>query len=291
VTPLERHCGWLLRAYPGWYRRERAGEMLDTLLEASPPGARWPSFRDARSLLIGGLRVRGPLAWCLSISWALLGAAEAGYNFVMSEHVPDAVTPEPLTPGWVGEPNMVAVAAELGALALFLLAVPVLFAGLVRIYRGRLRAGLAAGLTAIAWAWMVGLALMYLLTAESAAVAWVVLLTIPVLVAGLVRLYRRRLRAAGVAAGRTAIAWAGTWMVGLALMYQFANWGPTATPIYSGNCNVGAGCSLAGYRQAVVSWEELAVLAGWLALGAALGLILASTQSLRIRDIRAVSSA
>jgi hypothetical protein len=75
VTPLERHCGWLLRAYPLWYRRERAGEMLGTLLEASPPGRRWPSFRDARSLIIGGLRVRGLLVWCLSILWAGLGAA------------------------------------------------------------------------------------------------------------------------------------------------------------------------------------------------------------------------
>jgi hypothetical protein len=291
VTLLERRCGWLLRAYPGWYRRERAGEMLDTLLAASPPGARWPSFRDARSLLIGGLRVRGPLAWCLSISWALLGAAGAGYNYIFSEHVPDAVTPEPLTAGWVGEPNMIAVADQLGTLAWFLLTIPVLLAGLVRIYQGRLRAGLAAGLTAIAWAWLVGLALMYLLTSGSAAVAWVVVLTIPVLVAGVVRLYRRRLRAAGVAAGLTAIAWAGTWMVGLALMYQAANWGPTAAPIYSGNCNVGAGCVLVGYRHAVVSREELAVLAGWLVLGAALGLVLASTRSLRIRDIRAVGSA
>jgi hypothetical protein len=236
VTPQERRCGWLLRAYPGWYRRERAGEMLDTLLAVSPPGQKWPSFRDAWSLIIGGLRVRGPLAWCLSIPWALVGATGAGYNFILSEHVPDAVTPEALTPGWVGEPNMIAVAAQWGALTWFLL-------------------------------------------------------TIPVLVAGLVRLYRRRLGAAGFATGLTAIAWTGTWMVGLALMYQVANWQPTAAPIWSGNCDVGAGCSLAGYRHAVVSWEELAVLAGWLVLGAAMALILTSTRSLRIREIRAISSA
>jgi hypothetical protein len=118
-----------------------------------------------------------------------------------------------------------------------------------------------------------------------------VLLTIPVLVAGLVRLYRRRLRAAGVAAGLLAIAWAGAWMAGLVLMYKVANWQPTAAPIWSGNCNVGAGCVLAGYRHAVISREELVVLAGWLALGAAMALILASTRFLRIRDIRAISSA
>jgi hypothetical protein len=235
VSALERHCGWLLHAYPGWYRRERAGEMLGTLLEASPPGRSWPSFRDAQALVIGGLRVRGPLAWCLSIPWALLGAAGAGYNFILSQHVPDAVTPEPLTPGWVGEPNMIALAAQWGALTWVLLTIPVLVAGLVRIYRGRLRAGLAVDLAAIAWA--------------------------------------------------------GTWMAGLALMYQVASWQPTAAPIIAGNCNVGSGCWLAGYRHAVVSREELAVMAGWLALGAAMALILASARSLRTRDIRGISSA
>jgi hypothetical protein len=232
VTPLERRFRLLLRAYPAWYRRERAEEMAGTLLEASPPGRRWPSFRDARALVTGGMRVRGPLAWCLSIPWALLGAAGAGYNFILSEHVPDAVYPEALTPGWVGEPNMIALAAQRGALTWFLLTIPVLVAGLVRLHRRKLRADLSAGLAAIAWA--------------------------------------------------------GTWMAGLVLMYQVADWQPTAAPIWSGNCNVGAGCSLAGYRHAVVSWEELAVLAGWLALGAAMALILASTRSLRTRDIRKV---
>src|SRR5262249_42107268 len=89
VTALERHCGWLLRAYPAWYRRERAGEMLGTLLEAAPPGQRWPSRRDARSLVTGGLRLRGLPAWCLSILWAGLGAAGAGYDFILSAHVPE----------------------------------------------------------------------------------------------------------------------------------------------------------------------------------------------------------
>jgi hypothetical protein len=181
-------------------------------------------------------------------------------------------------------------AAGLGAAAWVLLTIPVLVAGLVRIYRERLRAGLAAGVVAIAWAWLAGLAILGVRVSEQAAVAWV-LLTIPVLVAGLVRLYRRRLRAAGLAAGLAAVAWAGTWVVGLALMYQIADWQPTAAAIYAGNCNVGAGCYLAGYRHAVVSREELVVLAGWLALGAAMALILASTRSLRIREIRAVSSA
>lgn len=89
------------------------------------------------------------------------------------------------------------------------------------------------------------------------------------------------------AAGLGALAW----IAGLLLMYQVGNWHPTAAAIWTGNCNEGQGCSLAGYRHAAVSWEELAVLAGWLALGAAMALILASTRSLRTRDIRGISSA
>lgn len=58
MTPLERRNRWLLRAYPGWYRRERGEEMLATLLEASRPGRSRPSLRDARALIMGGLRVR-----------------------------------------------------------------------------------------------------------------------------------------------------------------------------------------------------------------------------------------
>lgn len=287
MSALERHCRWLLHVYPAWYRRERAGEMLGTLLEANAPGRNWPSLRDTLGLIVGGLRVRRPLAPCLSMLWAALGALGAGYNYVLSLHVPEAsylgVQP------WVGESGVIVTAAELGAVAWVLMTIPVLVAGLVRIYRGRLRAGPAAGLVAIAWAWIVGLGLMYLLAAGLGALAWV-LLTIPVLVTGLVRIYRRRLSAAGVAAGLKAIAWAGTWMAGLALMYQIANWHPIAVPIYAGSCNEGQGCSLVEYRHAVISPEELAVLAGWLALGTAMPLILASTRCIGIREIRAISS-
>jgi hypothetical protein len=215
VTRLERHCRLLLRAYPAWYRRERAEEMLGTLLEASPPGRGWPSFRDTRGLIIGGLRVRGLLVWCLSTLWAGLGVLGAGYDFVLSVHVP-----EPTGLGlqtWVGEPGVIVYAAGAGALA------------------------------------------------------WV-LLTIPVLVAGLVRFYRRG-RRAGPAAGLAAIAWGGAWLAGLALMYQVASWQPSAPAVWA--CSKNAGCSLAGYRYAVVSWGELAVVAGWLALGAVMTLILA----------------
>lgn len=67
MTALERRYRWLLCAYPGWYLADRGEEMLDTLLEAaadtrsSPgvPARQWPSAREARTLILGGLRVRG----------------------------------------------------------------------------------------------------------------------------------------------------------------------------------------------------------------------------------------
>ncbi len=58
MTSLERRYRWLLRAYPAWYRQDRGTEMLGTLLEDSPEDRKWPSLRDARALIMGGLRVR-----------------------------------------------------------------------------------------------------------------------------------------------------------------------------------------------------------------------------------------
>lgn len=225
MTSLERHCSWLLRAYPGWYRREQAGEMLATLLEASPPGARWPSLRDARSLVIGGLRVRGPLAWCLSILWAGLGAAGAGYDFILSEHVPQAAYRG--IHQWVGEPEAIYLAAVLGALV-----------------------------------WL--------------------LLTIPVLVAGFVRIRRRWLRAGASDAGWFAgCLWAGAWATGIALMFPIANWQPLAPAVLA--CSKNQGCALAGYHYAVVSRGDLAIFAAWLALAAAMTLMLALAGRHRVR--------
>jgi hypothetical protein len=83
VTRLERRCRWLLFAYPAWYRRRRAREMLGTMLETSPPGGRWPSFRDTRSLVAGGLRVRG-WVWLLSMLWVAAGAVGTGYDFYIT---------------------------------------------------------------------------------------------------------------------------------------------------------------------------------------------------------------
>ncbi len=208
MTPLERRCQLLLRAYPAWYRRERAGEMLGTLLEASAPGRRWPSLRDARSLVIGGLRVRGALVWCLSMLWVAVGAAGAGYVFILSAHVPDAVYIGIALPSWVGESDATYVAGQLGAMAWLLLTIPVLVAGLVRLRQ-------------TPW------------------IFW----------------------------------WALAWVAGLALAFPVADWQPSAPAVWA--CSGNQGCALAGYRYAVVSWGELAVFAGWLALGAAMVVILA----------------
>jgi hypothetical protein len=55
---LERRARTLLRAYPADYRRDRADEVIGTLLEATPAGRSFPSARDARALIAGGVRAR-----------------------------------------------------------------------------------------------------------------------------------------------------------------------------------------------------------------------------------------
>jgi hypothetical protein len=209
VTPLERRCRWLLRAYPAWYRRERAGEMLGTLLEASPPGARWPSFRDARALVTGGLRVRG-WTWLLSMLWVVIGAGAAIYATVTFSHpgygegllIPPTIQ-------WPGEPQVI---IDVGVIA---------------------------------------------------EVAWV-LLPVPVLVAGFVRIRgwrpRNWLRVAG---------WAGSWAAGLALMDQAAEWAAAG--------EVG--------NRGVLSVGELAICAAWLMLGAVMTWILAAPAPPRARCV------
>jgi len=68
VTALERRCRRLLRAYPAAYRRERGEEILGTLLENTPPDRRWPSWREGRALVSGGLRVRSGLNQLLTVA-------------------------------------------------------------------------------------------------------------------------------------------------------------------------------------------------------------------------------
>lgn len=60
MSGLEARYRRLLRAYPAWYRQDRGEEMLDTLMEAAGTARSWPSARDTRALVLGGLRTR---AW------------------------------------------------------------------------------------------------------------------------------------------------------------------------------------------------------------------------------------
>ena len=62
MASLEDMYRRLFVAYPSDYRSEHEEEILTTLLEAAEPGRRWPSLREARGLLVGGLRTRAMTA-------------------------------------------------------------------------------------------------------------------------------------------------------------------------------------------------------------------------------------
>jgi hypothetical protein len=73
MTGLSRGYRRLLLAYPSAYRRERGDELLDTLLEAAPPGRTRPTAREALDLLRHGLRARlGRPASRSVVTWAVL---------------------------------------------------------------------------------------------------------------------------------------------------------------------------------------------------------------------------
>ena len=172
MTGLERHCRWLLCAYPAWYRRERSGEMLGTLLEASAPGRRWPSFRDARALVIGGLRVRG-WTWLLSMVWVAAGAVITGYIFYAT--TPNYISADIDGTGIIGfsaGPAAVQIVAVLASVAWLALPLPVLIAGFIRLRGWRP----ANWLRTAAWAgaWIAGAALLVLARAggNSPEVGW-----------------------------------------------------------------------------------------------------------------------
>ena len=158
MTPLERRCRWLLRAYPAWYRRDRAWEMLDTLLEASQPGQSWPSLRDARALVTGGLRLRG-WTWSLSMLWVVAGIVSTGYTFYL--------TTKPYTwadydvgigiQGWSTDPVAVQTAIVLATVASLALPLPALIAGFIRLRGSRPRRW--PRIAAWAGAWIAGFAL------------------------------------------------------------------------------------------------------------------------------------
>jgi hypothetical protein len=139
--------------------------MLGTLLEASPPGARWPSFRDARALLFGGLRARG-WTWLLSLLWVAIGAGGAIYaivNFSYGDYGQGFMW----MIQWYGEPQLIIDVAATALPVWALMSAPVLIAGFVRIRGRRSRNWLRA----VGWAgsWVAGLVLMNQLTDLAAA--------------------------------------------------------------------------------------------------------------------------
>ncbi|HEY1820579.1 MAG TPA: PadR family transcriptional regulator [Trebonia sp.] len=157
VTRLERCCRLLLLAYPAWYRRRRGEEMLGTLLAATAPGVRWPCFGDARTLITGGLRVRG---WTslLSMLWVAAGTVITCYLFYNSTKPYTWADVDLGIPGWSTTPQAVQIAVVLAIVVWLALPIPVLVAGFVRL-RGW-RPG--NWFRAVAWAgaWIAGLALM-----------------------------------------------------------------------------------------------------------------------------------
>lgn len=127
MSALEWRCRWLLRAYPAWYRHQRGEEMLGTLMDASPAGRRWPSPRDIRAMIIGGLRVRASqhqrlstpvnlrLAGLLGVALALLWLIgnNLGSDIMFWAHVYPAATPAGL--GEQAAASLLALAAVLAA--------------------------------------------------------------------------------------------------------------------------------------------------------------------------------
>lgn len=135
---------------------------------AGAPGGRWPSFRDARALIVETLRVRG-WVWRLSMLWAVIGAGGALYGFVGATV---GCTTRLCTDEefwfllWNGEPGVIADVGGLAAGVWVLLAVPLLVAGFVRLRGWRPRNWRRAA--AWAGAWVAGCALMILVAVVGA---------------------------------------------------------------------------------------------------------------------------
>lgn len=84
---LERRYRRLMRAYPAAYRQERGDELLGTLMELSRPGQRRPSAREARALVLGGLRVRAGADRLRSTMDSWLDAARVALVLILAVQI------------------------------------------------------------------------------------------------------------------------------------------------------------------------------------------------------------
>jgi len=99
----------------------------------------------------------GP-TWWLGTLWVGLGVAASVYTFVVSAQ--QLNSSDSGVPSWAGEPRVLEAAAELGATAWILLAIPVLVVTLVRLGRRKPFSGIR--LAASVGAWIADVALMLL---------------------------------------------------------------------------------------------------------------------------------
>jgi hypothetical protein len=114
---LERRARILLHAYPADYRRDRAEEIIATLLEATPRGRAYPSGRDSLALIAGGRHARAALnrrqgaAAGLRLALLLGAAIFLGFNIDFLVAVPAGGLGQP------GLPWSLALAGALGTAA------------------------------------------------------------------------------------------------------------------------------------------------------------------------------
>ena len=101
----------LLACYPRWYREERGAELVGTLLDGTRPGQVRPSGREARALILEGLRLRAgtsvhrtaraSLAGGLQVAVLLLIALSVLRDVFTFGHGPDGPFPLPQPVWWV----------------------------------------------------------------------------------------------------------------------------------------------------------------------------------------------
>jgi hypothetical protein len=115
---LERRIRLLLRAYPPGYRADRGGEMLATLLEATPDGRDWPSARDSWSLLAGGTRARRASNRQLGPATSLRQAVVLGLALYVSLEAAQFFMGDPLTRAY-GTPMLAGFLLAATALAVW----------------------------------------------------------------------------------------------------------------------------------------------------------------------------